>query len=292
MNTSAPERQPGSSHAARDPIDLRDVARLEQRQIAVGVSEITATWRPCSGGTAAMNTPGLWINAIFGAGMDTPVDEAEIHDIVKWYEEAGIEPRVKACPYAHESFHALLMRMGFVVKAYESVLFREIDASTHVEPVYPMPGGIRIEVVDRTNEAQITEFALASMAGFMPEVATPQASHVEQTKAMVRHARTVSLVARLADGTVAGSGAVEVTGEVCALFALSVLPAHRRKGIQQALIAWRLNHAAAHGARLATIGSKPGIATERNVRRMGFQVAYTQPVLVRPGPGLVPVAGA
>jgi GNAT superfamily N-acetyltransferase len=66
-----------------------------------------------------------------------------------------------------------------------------------------------------------------------------------------------------------------------------VLPEFRRRGIQQALIAARLNYAAARGARLATIGSKPGAGTERNVRRMGFATAYTKPVMVRPGPGLV-----
>jgi hypothetical protein len=56
------------------------------------------------------------------------------------------------------------------------------------------------------------------------------------------------------------------------------------------MIAWRMNAAADRGAKVATIGSKPGIPTERNVRRMGFSVAYTQPVMVRPGAGLVPVA--
>lgn len=74
--------------------------------------------------------------------------------------------------------------------------------------------------------------------------------------------------------------------EVCALFGLSLLPEFRRRGIQQALIAARLNSASVRGARLATIGSKPGAETERNVRRMGFATAYTKPVMVRPGPGL------
>ena len=74
---------------------------------------------------------------------------------------------------------------------------------------------------------------------------------------------------------------------VWAFFGLRVLPEFRRRGIQQALIAARLNYAAARGARLATIGSRPGAGTERNVRRMGFATAYTKPVMVRPGPGLV-----
>ena len=54
------------------------------------------------------------------------------------------------------------------------------------------------------------------------------------------------------------------------------------------LIAARLNHAGTRGVRVATIGSRPGAGTERNVRRMGFQTAYTKVMLARSGPGLVP----
>jgi len=45
--------------------------------------------------------------------------------------------------------------------------------------------------------------------------------------------------------------------EVCALFGLSLLPEFRRRGIQQALIAARLNSASVRGARLATMAQSP-----------------------------------
>jgi hypothetical protein len=40
------------------------------------------------------------------------------------------------------------------------------------------------------------------------------------------------------------------------------------------------------GCILATISSRPGIPTERNALRLGFTMAYTKVILVRPGPGL------
>jgi GNAT superfamily N-acetyltransferase len=88
-----------------------------------------------------------------------------------------------------------------------------------------------------------------------------------------------------------GAGSVEFAGELCALFGLSVLPEFRRRGIQQALIAARLNEARRRGAHLATISGRPGAATERNVMRMGFALAYTKVILVKPGPGLTPMVG-
>ena len=68
-------------------------------------------------------------------------------------------------------------------------------------------------------------------------------------------------------------------------------PRARRKGVQQALIAARLRVLRDRGVFLATIGSRPGEGTERNVWRMGFQVAYTKVVLVKPEKGLVPTPG-
>ena len=102
-------------------------------------------------------------------------------------------------------------------------------------------------------------------------------------------ARTISVIARVG-GRAAGAGSMEVSGPCAGIFGASVLPEFRRRGIQQALLAERLNIAAERGAVVACIGSKPGIGTERNVRRMGFQLAYTKVHLVRPGEGWMAVA--
>ena len=72
------------------------------------------------------------------------------------------------------------------------------------------------------------------------------------------------------------------------LFGASVLPAFRRRGIQQALISARLQTALSLGADLASITSHPGIPTERNAARLGFQLAYVRAVMVKRGPELVP----
>ena len=44
--------------------------------------------------------------------------------------------------------------------------------------------------------------------------------------------------------------------------------------------------AAARGATLAVIHTSPGIATERNARRLGFVMAYTKVVMTMPREGL------
>jgi GNAT superfamily N-acetyltransferase len=75
---------------------------------------------------------------------------------------------------------------------------------------------------------------------------------------------------------------------VTSLLGTSVLPRFRRRGIQQALMAVRLERALELGSDLSDITSRPGIPTERNAGRLGFQLAFVRPVLVRRAPGLVP----
>ena len=42
------------------------------------------------------------------------------------------------------------------------------------------------------------------------------------------------------------------------------------------------------GCRYACVHSEPQVATGRNAMRLGFQVAYTKAIMVRPRLGLVP----
>ena len=145
--------------------------------------------------------------------------------------------------------------------------------------------------LDPANDAQVREYARVCSSGFLPPGMTElPPDQFEVSMRAARHTRSIGLLAML-DGRCVGAGGMGMHNHVAALFGLSVLPEFRRRGIQQALIAARLNIAAENGARVATIGSRPGAGTERNVRRMGFQTAYVKPMVVRPGPGLAPNLG-
>jgi len=61
----------------------------------------------------------------------------------------------------------------------------------------------------------------------------------------------------------------------------------RNRGLQRALMIARLSAAQQSNCKYATIGSKPDSPTGRNALRLGFQVAYTKSILIRPGPGLL-----
>jgi ribosomal protein S18 acetylase RimI-like enzyme len=73
-----------------------------------------------------------------------------------------------------------------------------------------------------------------------------------------------------------------------ALWGGAVASEHRRRGIQQMLIAHRLHLLRERGQRWATVASEPTIGTERNALRAGMRPAYTRLEMVRPGKGLIP----
>lgn len=274
-----------------------EFARAEEARQARGLSEIADLARPFSGGTAGRSAPGGWSNTSVGMGLNGPVTQDEVDEVVAWYEEAGIEPRFEVCPFADPSLVAALETHGCVPLVFENTFFRALSREQLVTPLVEVPRGLKVERVDPSDAAAVRRYSAVAMSGFVPEGTTPPEEDFEVSARVVRHSRTIAMLATI-DGEPAGAGAGEVSealgameglngARVVAMFGASVLPKFRNRGVQQALMAARLNHGIEHGATMASIGAKPGIATERNARRMGFQLAYTKVHVVKPGPGLV-----
>lgn len=267
--------------------ELAEIARMEELRQARGLADIADEARPIAGGIMGRGTPGAWTNYAVALGLGGPVSGAEIDEVVAFFRERSIEPRVELCPFADESLIAGLAERAFVVRLFEMVFFRELDRAARVEPLHA-PDGLAIRAVDPSNEDEVREFARVTVAGFMADGAPVGGEFLDVCIRSARHPRHVP-VAGFLDGRMVGAGMLEIAPPAAGLFGLSVLPEFRRRGVQQSLIAFRLNVGAERGCAAAFVSSKPGVATVRNVTRMGFRVAYTKAAMVLPGPGLAPV---
>ena len=78
------------------------------------------------------------------------------------------------------------------------------------------------------------------------------------------------------DGQAVGGGAMYVHDGVVEFGSTSTLPAFRRRGVQTALLDVRLKLAQEIGCDLAMVITSPGTASQRNVMRLGFELAYTK----------------
>ena len=260
-----------------------EVALLEERRQAVGVAEISTESRSLGSGWLCFGGEGSWQNQAVGLGLEGPVGDDELDQLVGFYRELRVEPVIIVCPFADPSLYRGLAQRGFGVCGFENVLFRELDDEVDaLAPVKGWPEGLDVRPLNLDDASEVDKFVEVSNSGFYPEDECVPPPLAEGTRRMLAHPGCNGFVAELGH-TMVGGSALEVAGNVAALMAASVVRSARRLGIQQAMMVARMQRARASGAAVGTIQSKPGIPTERNARRLGFQVAYTRVELARDG---------
>jgi ribosomal protein S18 acetylase RimI-like enzyme len=87
--------------------------------------------------------------------------------------------------------------------------------------------------------------------------------------------------AALRDGVIAGGATMRVAEGIAQLTGAATAPAHRRRGVQSALLSARLADAAAGGRDVAVITTQPGSKSHHNAQRQGFDLLYARAVLVK-----------
>jgi ribosomal protein S18 acetylase RimI-like enzyme len=83
-------------------------------------------------------------------------------------------------------------------------------------------------------------------------------------------------------GVVAGGGSLRMLDGIAQLNGAATLPAHRRRGVQSALLRARLLDAAYSGCDLAVVTTQPGSKSQENVQRAGFALLYSRAIMIRP----------
>lgn len=252
-----------------------------------------------SGGVAAFLETDSPLNRAAGLGVDVAVADYEIVELERFFAERGSVALSAVCPLAHPSLFEVFARRGWVVAGFENVLVRELEgvnAASVVEaaePIWadrtagdrtgmqPASGRIAIEPVTTTRDRELWA-SIAARAFCAPT--PPPAAHVRLAEICSAMPDTMLFVARV-DGQPAGTGELLLDDELAWLSADSTLPAFRRMGVQGALQRHRLQLAADSGARIAVSETAPGSDSQRNMQRLGFEVAYTRIELMAPHAG-------
>jgi GNAT superfamily N-acetyltransferase len=267
-------------------MDSAQIGALEERRQAQMLASVAPLVRRFAGGVMGFHEIGSWQNQASGAGLDGPVTDDDIDAMVEFYVSRGVEPRVELSPFAHPTLIEGLAARRFVVREFEHVLARELPAGEDLQARLPFgrPAGLELEIVDKSDAAAIEAAVTATMRGFYPDGEPPQAM-LDACRSTLLLDGTLTFLARV-DGELAAAGSLSCGSQVASLMGVSTATAFRRRGIQQALIVARLAAARERGCVLVTIGSRPGMPTERNAMRLGFRVAYTKVIVAQPGEGL------
>jgi GNAT superfamily N-acetyltransferase len=243
-----------------------EAARQLHPKLEVAIEEI-------AGGIAVFTGIGSPITQAVGVGMNGPVSDEELDRLEKFYASRGAPVALELCPLVDPSLYETLAKRGYQLREVSNVLFRNLAAGES----FAEPGEGLVTRPALPEEESL--WALTVAQGF--------AGHFPVTQSILDvmvgffHRADACCFLAFVGKEVAGGAVASAHEGVGGLFGASTLPAFRRRGVQGALLAARLAWACDHGCTVAVSIALPGSASQRNIERFGFRVAYTRTKLIR-----------
>ena len=263
-------------------VDTALAARLEETQAWRAVHYAQASQIPnrapnaaqiiVAGAPVIYGGPGLPVNRAIGLGMQGAVTPENMDEIEAFYNARRSATVIDLCPLAHPSLLSLLQARGYSLRNWMSMLFMPL-------PSAPVPFNPALHVTHATPD-QADLWLATSARGF--DESDEIASETLRVLMPNFHAANAHCYfAWIGDTPVATGGMYPHQG-VVELGGASTVVAYRQQGAQTALIQQRLADAHALGCDLAVVLTTPGSASQRNMQRRGFQLAYTRAICERP----------
>lgn len=248
------ERAEGLSNIAF--IEAR--ARLEPRS--------GAAWREVAGTYAMFDGPGSPCTQTFGLGISAPIRAEVLGELEQFFVSRGAPVYHEVSPLADATVLELLPPRGYRPIEMSSVMYRlTTDYRGTVTPK------VKARLMEPGEESLWAETAAAGWQD-VPGVG----SLVEDLSRVVAHTENTVCFLAEAGGRSVAAGALSIREGIALLAGASTRVEWRGKGAQTALLAIRLQYAAATGADVAMICAAPGSASQRNAERQGFRIAYTR----------------
>jgi GNAT superfamily N-acetyltransferase len=233
-----------------------------------------------AGGVASFAGEGSPFNKVAGLGFGGTPAAAALDEIERAFAARGAGVQVELAELADPAIGAFLTGRGYRLVSFENVLGRALTG----EPERVMPAGIEVrpsgdDEFESWLEVQADAVAHPDTQG-VP-------SHEEFPREVVTRAERdfaaagVARYAALAGGVIVGGASFRLAEGVAQLTGAATAPAHRRRGVQTALLSARLADAAAAGCDVAVVTTQPGSKSQQNVQRRGFDLLYARAVLVK-----------
>ncbi|MFN8534301.1 MAG: hypothetical protein U0556_12245 [Dehalococcoidia bacterium] len=216
-----------------------------------------------AGGAAVYCGRGSVVNHASGMGLNGPVTRDNLDEVEAFFADRDEPTAIEWCPLAHQSLLEVVGERAYRISSATNMLYLPLEGWADPSPV------IEVREVGPSERA---DWAQVNALGFGDGV-TPRFEDLYVVYGRLASAR---LFLAEIDGSVAGAGLVRLHNDSALLSATSVLPAFRERGVHAALIAKRIAAACAAGIRLAVVRAGPGSASQRNLERAGFRIAYTR----------------
>jgi GNAT superfamily N-acetyltransferase len=235
---------------------------------------------PVAGGAASFAGEGSPYNKVAGLGFGGVPDAAALDEIERAFAAYGAPVQVELAHLADPAILAVLAARGYRLESFENVLGRALTD----DPERVMPPGVEVRL-STEDESEVWLDVVAEGSAYPDTQGVPW--HEEFSREAIIGAERDSAAAgdvryaALRDGGMVGGATMRIAEGVAQLTGAATVPAHRRRGVQTALLSARLADAVAAGCDVAVITTQPGSKSQQNAQRRGFDLLYTRAVLVK-----------
>ena len=226
-----------------------------------------ALWKEIAGAYAMFDGPSSPLTQSFGLGVFDDFLDPQFDQIERFYRERNVPADHEVCALAAPTTRELLHLRGYHVIEESVVLVRPTTGS--------VPGEATSVTVRLADETETGLWARVAGEGWGSESADLR-TFMEEFGTVVAGARGFRCFLAELDGRPIAAAGLNVASGVALLAGAATIPEARRQGAQQALLAARLEYAAALGIDLAMVVTLPGSASQRNSEKQGFRPVYTR----------------
>jgi GNAT superfamily N-acetyltransferase len=235
---------------------------------------------PIAGGMASFAEPDSPFNKVVGLGFAGVPSGDELEAIERAFAAHGAPTQIELAHLAESAVGELLSDRGYRLESYENVLGLALNS----DPELVTPPGIEVRL---STDDELDAWIAVVVDGTLHPDTQGLPWHDEFSREAIENAERDFAAAdgtryvALREGVIAGGADFRITDGVAQLAGAATTPAHRRRGVQTALLAARLADARAAGCDVAVITTQPGSKSQQNAQRRGFDLLYTRATLVK-----------
>lgn len=239
--------------------------------------EVGAAVQPISGGHMIFAGLGSPIGRAVGMGFAAPVTATDMDQMEDFYFSRKAPSQVDYCPLSDPSLLELARQRGYGIAELNNVLARRLHRNERFE----QRSGFTIR---KSMPEEGLIFSGIVRRSFFPDGGEPE-KFDEMLCPMFSFPGSLTYLAEI-DGQAVATGAGLMIPEhgIVALFGAGTLKEYRGRGLQTAMLAQRLQVAAAAGCEYAVIVTLGGTTSQRNAERVGFRVVYSKATLTKQPP--------
>jgi GNAT superfamily N-acetyltransferase len=262
------------------------VMRIEQAE----ARSLTAIVAVCAGhtfavpvgtGFALFNGADSPLSKLVGLGFE-PLEASALGELEQRYHARGAPAQIELSTHADPAITNQLAGRGYRFTGFENVLGCRLDPrgewlGSHKPPEHEVR---RARSAELAHWIDVMTTGASQLAGDEQPAAHDSFDRRALERAFHDMARSSDVDCWLAfrGSEVAGGAAMAVRDGVTQLFGAATHPAHRRRGVQRALLAARLAAGAESGCDVAVVTTQPGSQSQHNVQRCGFSPLYARAV--------------